>query len=364
MENRNKKQGTIKRLGILFIWMAIIRPLVADCAKTYVFPVLKGPYLGQKPPGKSAEFLSQDIPSRDGWKHHGSLFLPSLSLSQDNHIEYQAKPRMTNDKIKQIQKNAAEYFNIPVHWNLKLNKGASIDLVLIPPGKFTMGSRLSREETAMKYKTSASMFDLEHPRHPVCISKPFYIGKYEITQLQWDTVMKENPSPIQGHSLPVEMLSWDKVLEFCDIVSKKIGRTVRLPTEAEWEYTCRAGTETDFYFGDELTDKQANVGKKLSHSVAVGSYPPNAWGVHDMHGNVVEWVNDGYGFYSSEQQTDPTGPPPTSYSSRMGRMLRGGGYAFSVHACRSAFRYAHLRSAGDQKSGFRIVVPLSNTQDK
>jgi formylglycine-generating enzyme required for sulfatase activity len=293
-----------------------------------------------------------------------TLLMTSFSLAQDKNEKYQARPGMTIDQIKEIQKGAAEYFSIPVHMSLKLTEEISIDLVLIPPGAFYMGSRLSQEETARKYQTNASLHDLEHPRHLVRISKPFYIGKYEITQLQWDTIMEGNPSPVKGNSLPVEMVSWDQAQKFCNIVSKKTGRTVRLSTEAEWEHACRAGTETDFYFGDELTDKQANMGNNHSHSVAVGSYPPNAWGVHDMHGNVVEWVNDGYGFYSSEQQTDPTGAPPTSYSARMGRMLRGGGYASSVYVCRSAFRYAHLRSAGDQKSGFRIVVPLNNIKSK
>ena len=164
--------------------------------------------------------------------------------------------------------------------------------------------------------------------------------------------MENNPSPIHKPNLPVQNLSWDDCKEFCKLLSSKIGKNFRLPTEAEWEFACRAGTRTEFYFGNELSKKQANYDSDAA--IPVGSYPPNAWGLFDMHGNVVEWVEDYYYFYSEDSKTDPW---ETEYP-HGGRMLRGGGYAYKVRALRSAYRYAHLKSMGDQNSGFRIVCPI------
>jgi len=198
---------------------------------------------------------------------------------------------------------------------------------------------------------------MEHPRHPVRITKPFYMSKNEITQLQWKAIMETNPSPVIGNLLPVQNITWNECEEFCKKVFVKAGKGIRLPTEAEWEYACRAGTTTSFYFGESITKSQVNFDS--DHSAVVGSFPANAWGLYDMHGNVSEWVNDNYGFYSPELQIDPTGPAPTNWSTINGRMIRGGGYDRSeLRLCRSAFRYSHPKFAGDQNCGFRIVCPV------
>ncbi len=278
--------------------------------------------------------------------------------AQEKAKPYWAKPGMTAEEAKNVQKTAAEYFGLPLNMSLKLNEKVNIELVLIPPGEFNMGSYLSKEETGKLYGREPKSFDLEHPRHFVTISKPFYIGKYELTQQQWNTIIKDNPSPLKGDLLPVEMLSWDQAVEFCKTVSAKTGETVRLLTEAEWEFACRAGTETRFFFGNKVTDKQVNV--NTEHAKEAGSYPPNAWGVFEMHGNINEWVNDSYGFYSPEPETDPAGGTHI-----IGRMLRGGGYSFKhARSCRSAFRYAHHMAMGDQESGFRIAMPARVVMDK
>jgi formylglycine-generating enzyme required for sulfatase activity len=248
-----------------------------------------------------------------------------------------------------------------------------IKLVFIPGGKFVMGMP----------KTEKILYGNED-EHEVEITRVFYMGAYEVTQEQYEKVMGNNPSrfsptgPGKGvvtgmdtRSFPVEGVQWAKAVEFCKTLSAlpeeaKAGRKYRLPTEAEWEYACRAGTKTRFAFGDDLTLEQANVGGRfpspapkagngLGRTCKVGSYKPNAWGLYDMHGNVWEWCADWYqpDYYTKSPKKDPPGPE-TGNGDR--RVRRGGDYGvLGLHA-RSGARFPY--QSVEHGTGLRVVCEI------
>ena len=234
-----------------------------------------------------------------------------------------------------------------------------IKLMLIPKGKFIMGS----PETEKQRETRET-------QHEVTISQNFYMGATEVTQAQWQKVMGNKPSFFKGDELPVEQISWEEAVEFCKQLSempedKKAGRKYHLPTEAEWEYACRAGTTTPFYFGSQLNGRQANCdgtgpygtnikGPFLEKTSPVGKYPANAWDLYDMHGNVWEWCSDWYGEYPSGSVTDPSGPATGS-----NRVLRGSCWGILAVACRSAKRYSAPSSGRSVNIGFRVAMTSS-----
>jgi formylglycine-generating enzyme required for sulfatase activity len=258
------------------------------------------------------------------------------------------------------------------HWEeitLDLGNNVTMRLVLIPAGKFTMGSPDSEP----------GRYPDEGPQHEVTISRPFYMGVHEVTQEQYQQVMGANPSFFKGQPAnPVEMVFWDDAMEFCQKLSEKTGKKVALPTEAQWEYACRAGTTTAFHTGDELKPTQANADFSASGPpgvlakamawvrkflrikakavdvgmVPVGSFPPNGFGLYDMHGNVWEWCSGWYDdSYASAKNIDPTGPASGTL-----RVLRGGCWGSIPRICRSADRN---RSGPDYRFGFigfRVVV--------
>ena len=207
--------------------------------------------------------------------------------------------------------------------------------VWIKPGSFVMGS--PKEE---KERTS------NETQHKVTLTKGFYMGVYTVTQEQYETVMGKNPSFFKGEkNLPVENVSWDDCQAFIKKLREKDKKPYRLPTEAEWEYSCRAGTTTPFHFGETISTDQANYigtatygnGKKVVYrekTTPVGSFPANAWGLHDMHGNVWQWCQDWHGEYPKNDVVDPKGP-----ENGKDRVLRGGSWRFYPLFCRSAFRY-------------------------
>ncbi|MBE3098193.1 MAG: formylglycine-generating enzyme family protein [Planctomycetes bacterium] len=206
---------------------------------------------------------------------------------------------------------ASESKSSPSSLTLGLGYGVTMRLVLIRPGTFMMGS----PDSEKGHKAD------ESPQHEVTISKPFYMGVTEVTQAQYEAVMGTNPSGSKGPTNPVEKVSWHEASDFCRKLSQKTGKTVRLPTEAEWEYACRAGSKTRFSFGDSdsaLGDYASLVYKRNP----VGRKKPNAWGLYDMHGSVWEWCADRYDPYSSEASTDPQG----ATSGGGGRVLRGGSW--------------------------------------
>ena len=192
--------------------------------------------------------------------------------------------------------------------SIELAPGVWLELQPIPAGTFLIGSPETEKARGE-----------DETRHEVTLTQPFLIGKYPVTQAQWRAVMGSNPSYFQGANLPVENVSWDDAQSFCVKVHEKTGHTVCLPTDAQWEYSCRAGTSTPFHFGQELNGTQANCdgnypygttqkGPYLGKTSPVGSYPANAWGLYDMHGNVWEWCQDWYSDYPKQSVTDPRGP--------------------------------------------------------
>ena len=221
---------------------------------------------------------------------------------------------------------------------VSLPGGAEMEFVWISPGTFQMGSPNSE----------AGRNSNEGPVHEVEISQGFYLGKYEITQGQWESVMGETPwsgeSYVQSNSShPAVYISWEDVRRFAAKLNSEAGEAVyRLPTEAEWEYACRAGTQTRWSFGDDefalgsyawYRDNAWDAGEQYAH--AVGTKLPNPWGLYDMHGNVWEWVNDWYGtnYYNSSPSVDPPGPSSGSY-----RVFRGGAFYYVAQSLRSALR--------------------------
>ena len=236
---------------------------------------------------------------------------------------------------------------------------ASIEFASIPAGKFLMGSPATEKE---RYQNEN--------QHEVTLTQGFRMGVHEVTQAQYELVMGQNPSHFKGATLPVEEVSYKDALAFCqklsDLPAEKVaGRKYRLPTEAEWEYACRAGTSTPFHFGNELNGTQANCdgnnpygttkkGPYLEKTSPVGSYPANAWGLYDMHGNVWEWCQDWYGDYPKQSVTDPRGPEVGSDC-----VIRGGCWYDEAANCRSAFRFGFVPSLRIDWNGFRLALSSS-----
>ncbi len=229
--------------------------------------------------------------------------------------------------------------------------GVKLEMVHIPGGTFMMGSPTSEADRSS-----------DETQHRVTLS-PFYMGKYPVTQAQWQAVMGSNPSNFKGANRPVEQVSWDDAIEFCKKLSQKTGKKYRLPTEAEWEYACRAGTTTPFYFGETITPDLVNYNGNYPYGQApkdryrqetteVGSFLPNAFGLYDMHGNIWEWVADIYsneGVYIGEQ----TDPIYTGSGSR--RVNRGGSWISSAQNCRSAGRDFFSPDNRNVFLGFRLA---------
>ncbi|MDO4629655.1 MAG: formylglycine-generating enzyme family protein [Planctomycetia bacterium] len=198
--------------------------------------------------------------------------------------------------------------------------------------------------------------------HRVTLTKGFWMLETEVTQAMWESVMGNNPSEFKGAQNPVECVSWDKCQEFCRKLSQKLGGSIKLPTEAQWEYACRAGTTTPFNFGSTLNGDKANCNgnypygtstKGTCHgkTVAVKSYAPNAWGLYDMHGNVWEWCQDWYGDYPTNSVTDPTGP-----NSGSNHVDRGGSWNFIAEHCRSACRNISSPEYRGYYLGLRVLL--------
>jgi formylglycine-generating enzyme required for sulfatase activity len=211
--------------------------------------------------------------------------------------------------------------------------------VLIPAGSFTMGSQLSPEEVAKRYGGEVKYYKDEQPPHPVKITKKFYLQTTETTQAHWKRIMGNNPSRMKecGEDCPVEFVSWDMVQQFIEKLNLMEGiNKYRLPTEAEWEYACRAGTTSVFSFGNKA-DKLGEYAWYSDNSGGgthpVGKKMPNAWGLYDMHGNVWEWCQDWFGDYPSNSVVDPKGPAKGKH-----RVLRGGSWYRDAWNLRSAFR--------------------------
>jgi formylglycine-generating enzyme required for sulfatase activity len=235
-----------------------------------------------------------------------------------------------------------------------LGNGILLEMVAIPGGQFLMGSpenELERSEN-------------ENPQHIVTI-QPFYMGKYAVTQEQWQAVMENNPSRFQGAKRPVENVSWDDAVEFCQRLAQKTGKDYRLPTEAEWEYAARAGTTTPFHFGETISSDLANYdgnytygsgakGEYRQQTTEVGKFSPNAFGLYEIHGNIWEWCQDTW--HENYEGAPSNGTAWVSENDNGSRLLRGGSWNYAPRYCRSAFRGRNSHVDGDGLVGFRVVV--------
>ncbi|MBJ7900161.1 MAG: SUMF1/EgtB/PvdO family nonheme iron enzyme [Cyanobacteria bacterium RI_101] len=222
--------------------------------------------------------------------------------------------------------------------------GVKLELVKIPAGSFLMGSNES---------------DCEKPIHQVSV-KEFYLGKYPVTQEQWQAVMGNNPSYFRDNSKnPVERVSWNACQNFCRKLSQIIGKIYRLPSEAEWEYTCRAGTQTHYYFGDDenqLGDYAWHSGNSGVKTHPVGQKKPNLWGLYDMHGNVWEWCEDQW---HDNYKNAPTDGSPWIDNYSQIRVIRGGCWGSNLWYCRSASRLYDSPVDRSNSIGFRVLCESS-----
>ncbi len=252
-----------------------------------------------------------------------------------------------------------------------ITNSIGMELVAVPAGEFLMGSPDDDKRAR----------DDEKPQHLVRITKPLLVGRYEVTQAEYQKVQKANPSwfskagggekkvaGLDTSRFPVERVSWVDAVEFCKKLSerpaeKAAGRRYRLLTEAEWQYCCRAGTTTPFHYGESLSSHQANIngrfpygnakrGPYLGRTTAVGSYEPNAFGLYDMHGNVGELCFDWFGrdYYQQSPTDDPQGPEDGA-----DHLLMGGSWSADAFRCRAAHRRSNAPSGIARYFGFRVV---------
>ena len=302
--------------------------------------------------------------------------------------EYENEKRNENDpglrnklenriqSIKQvIEKRQEELNKLPKSSpNSSLNQsfsqdlgfGVKLEMVYISGGTFYMGAP----------KTEENSKDYERPQHYVTV-KPFYMGKYTITQEQWERVVFScspvardlhlHPSCFEGAKLPVEQVSWDDAVEFCARLSQKTGQKYRLPSEAEWEYACRAGSAKPFAFGDTITTDVVNYdgnytygnapkGEYRERTTPVGTFQPNAFGLYDMHGNVWEWCADTW--HDNYEGAPNDGSAWISETNQIFKVLRGGSWINLPHYCRCASRNYGSKGVRDDLYyviGFRIV---------
>ena len=238
-----------------------------------------------------------------------------------------------------------------------LGNNVTLEMVQVPGGKFTMGSPSSEEGRASD----------ESPQHEVTVPE-FFMSKYQVTQAQYEAIMGSNPASFKGANRPVERVSWDDAVEFCKKLSQETGRTYRLPSEAEWEYACRAGTTTPFYFGETITTDLVNYNGNFTYASApkgidrgetteAGNFPRNTFGLYDMHGNVWEWCQDTW--HSNYEGAPTDGSAWIDNDNLSSRLLRGGSWSNDPRNCRSANRSSLTRVFRYLDVGFRVVVVLA-----
>ena len=216
--------------------------------------------------------------------------------------------------------------------------GAVMEMIYCAPGSFMMGSPEDEEDR-----------EDDEDLHKVTLTKGFWLGKYPVTQAQWESVMGCNPSDFDGDDNPVDSVSWDDCKEFIANINSRSDFTARFPTEAEWEYACRAGSGKAYSGTGDLDEMGWYSVNCDAGTHPVGKLESNGWGFYDMHGNVWEWCADWYGSYPMNAVTNPKGP-----ASGDDRVLRGGGWLYRASHCRSANRYAIRQNDRDCYFGFRL----------
>lgn len=244
------------------------------------------------------------------------------------------------------------------YYRQSLNDTVALEMVYVPGGQFNMGSSV----------TEAHRHKNEGPRHSVTVP-PFFMGKYPVTQAQWQIIMGDNPSQFQGADLPVEGMSWQAAVEFCQKLSAATGQAYRLPSEAEWEYAARAGTNTPFTIGATLTTQLANYDGRYTYgqgakgpfrqtTIKVGTFAGNAFGLYDIHGQVWEWCQDHWHDDYSGAPTDGSAWVNEGETNTR-RVRRGGSWYEGPHTCRSAFRYRSSPDSSQNSFGLRVVCSAS-----
>jgi formylglycine-generating enzyme required for sulfatase activity len=260
-----------------------------------------------------------------------------------NGVRSYLKKEETEDSYVQAEVSSSELYEIFT------SHSTDMEFIHIPAGEFNMGSN-PEDKDSSGYKSLA---------HKVKIRNPFYMGRSPVTQKQWKRIMGNNPSHFKGDSHPVEMVSWNQVQEFVRRLNQKEGTDkYRLPSEAEWEYACRAGTQTKYYFGDsesklnEYAWYAENSGSK-THSI--GQKKPNSWGLYDTHGSVWEWVQD---IWHENFNYSPSDGSVWKDGDSLDRVSRGGSWFCNAELCRSASRFKRGSESRFSNLGFRLLREL------
>jgi formylglycine-generating enzyme required for sulfatase activity len=313
------------------------------------------------------ETMLQDIPTR---RYDSAAEVLAALANQKTIVIPTSQTQTFQNPLKQIFQFISPPTNPPkppTNINVNINaqssftedlgNGVKLEMIAIPGGTFWMGSPANEAERG----------DNESPQHQVTVPS-FFMGKYPLTQAQYQAIMGKNPAYFKGNNRPVENVSWDDAVRFCQKLSQRTGKNYRLPSEAEWEYACRAGTKTPFSFGDNITTdlvnyngnypyKSAPKGKYREQTTDVGTFPPtfppNPFGLYDMHGNVWEWCEDDWHENYIDAPTD--GSAWNSQSGSNTKLLRGGSWDFNARYCRSAARDRFSRDVRLNYYGFRVV---------
>lgn len=346
----------------------------------------------------------ETVKDLSGNQHHGTILggtwttVSALQLEGDstpyswpaNAPEPAIAPLSLED-AKRHQQEWAQFLNTPVEKTLALEEGNAIELVLIPPGEFLIGTdlrgrtRLLESETLQLNDHCREVIQYEHPQHVVRITKPFYMSRFEITQQQYRVFCKETgfEFPLEEKNtaamaeaipdaggqagdpahLPIASITWNDAVAFCEWLTEQSSLAVTLPTEAQWEFTCRAGTQTDWNFGDDpavLGEYAWHADNSALGPHMVGQLPPNQWGLYDMHGNVAEWCHDfwrRYG-YTKAARNDPYMGSQDSFHN-----VRGGAWSSWPILCRSSARSFQQARHRSNQVGFRIIVDLAQNRE-
>jgi uncharacterized protein (TIGR02996 family) len=287
-----------------------------------------------------------------------------LRLIYADWLEEHGDPR---HEILRLLDQLTRALEVPHRSRLELRLRKLVEQRIAPPGPFfvnSIGMRLAAIPPGIFRMGSADKergHDWDETQHTVTLTYPFFLGVFPVTQREWQAVMGSNPASFPGDDRPVERVSWHDCADFCTKLSRQEGRVYRLPTEAEWEYACRAGTTSPYFTGADLKalrkvgwcsfDKHAGSGRETH---PVGSLLPNAFGLYDMHGNVWEWCADWYAAFTEGPLEDPVGPDIGTY-----RALRGGAWYSIPNGCRAAYRNRQTADSRQAYMGFRVCLEVS-----
>lgn len=284
------------------------------------------------------------------------LAAPAPKREKPSPLDCTGKDGVSAARMRKAQEAWAKHLGRKVEETVEIGKGVTMTFVLVPPGKFQMGSPADEKER-----------DEDETLHTVTLTESFYLAKYEVTQAQYEALTGKNPSHFKGSDLPVECVSWEDARDYAaKLTTKRKDKYLyRLPTEAEWEFSCRGGHPSfrPFGIGDGLflSSFQSNFdgnnpyggaekGPHHAKTSPVGSYQANALGLYDMHGKVWEWCSDWYAAYPKRTVTNPAGPSRGS-----GRVIRGGSWNDDAPLCRAAYRYRGTPTNRSNGLGFRLA---------